>query len=234
MNYCKVMMLIRTKKDNIRGDRVGVGAQAYSCMESGGAECSSGRPNYCTRHRALTYGAEYPDGKGMSYGGYADYNRTNSNFVLKIPHGVSSEAAVPMLCAGVTMFAPLKRHGCRPGNSVGIVGVGGLGHFGILFAKALGTESVVGISRRSDKRDDVLKLGADKYIATSEDADWAKANGQSLDIIICTVSSAKMPLTKYLPLLKVSGMFVQVGAPDDGDLPSHQCMDPVRRGWSQW
>ncbi|KAL7758403.1 hypothetical protein ACKLNR_012930 [Fusarium oxysporum f. sp. zingiberi] len=206
-------------KDIRVGDRVGVGAQAYSCMDSDCAECSSGRPNYCARNRALTYGAVYPDGKGMSYGGYADYNRTNSNFVVKIPDGLSSEAAAPMLCAGVTMFAPLKRHGCGPGKAVGIIGIGGLGHFGILFAKGLGADKVVGISRRSDKRQDALDLGADQYIATSEDADWAKANARSLDIIICTVSSAKMPLTEYLSLLKVGGMFVQVGAPDDGNLP---------------
>lgn len=205
-------------KDIRVGDRVGVGAQGYSCMQSDCPECSIGRPNYCARSLVMTYGARYPNGD-KSYGGYADYNRTNAKFVFKIPDAVSSEAAAPMLCAGVTMFAPLKRLGCGPGKSVGIIGVGGLGHFGILFAKAMGADRVVGISRKSDKREDSLKLGADHYIATSEDADWAKSNARSLDILICTVSSSKMPLTDYLSLLKVSGTYIQIGAPDDGNLP---------------
>jgi alcohol dehydrogenase (NADP+) len=98
---------------------------------------------------------------------------------------------------------------------VGIVGVGGLGHFGILFAKALGADRVVGISRHNNKRDDVLAMGADAYIATEDDADWAKHHARSLDLIICTVSSPHMPLMKYLQLLRVKGTFIQVGAPED-------------------
>jgi len=125
-----------------------------------------------------------------------------------------------MLCGGITVFSPLKQNGCGPGKTVGIVGVGGLGHFGVLFAKALGADKVVGISRKAEKRDDVLKLGADLYIATDEDADWAKHNAQTLDLIICTVSSEKMPLNKYLSLLKTKGSFIQVGAPDGGKLPA--------------
>jgi alcohol dehydrogenase (NADP+) len=125
-----------------------------------------------------------------------------------------------MLCGGITVFSPLKQNGCGPGKTVGIVGVGGLGHFGVLFAKALGADKVVGISRKAEKRDDVLKLGADQYIATDEDSDWAKHNAQTLDLIICTVSSEKMPLNKYLSLLKTKGTFIQVGAPDGGKLPA--------------
>jgi D-arabinose 1-dehydrogenase-like Zn-dependent alcohol dehydrogenase len=125
-----------------------------------------------------------------------------------------------MLCGGITVYSPLKQNGCGPGKTVGIVGVGGLGHFGVLFAKALGADKVVGISRKAEKRDDVLKLGADEYISTDEDADWAKHNAQSLDLIVCTVSSAKMPLNGYLQLLKTKGTFIQVGAPDGGELPA--------------
>ncbi|KAG9511778.1 GroES-like protein, partial [Aureobasidium melanogenum] len=130
-----------------------------------------------------------------------------------------SAHAAPMLCGGVTVYSPLVRNGCGPGKTVGIVGVGGLGHFGVLFAKALGADRVVGISRKNDKRDDVLKLGADKYIATGEDKDWASENARTLDLIICTVSSEKMPMSEYLSLLKVGGTFIQVGAPDGGNLP---------------
>jgi alcohol dehydrogenase (NADP+) len=93
-----------------------------------------------------------------------------------------------------------------------VVGVGGLGHFAILFAKALGADEVVGISRKAAKKEEVLQLGANKYIATDDDKDWAADNRRSLDLIISTVSSEKkMPLTDYLSLLKTHGTHIQVG-----------------------
>lgn len=201
------------------GDRVGVGAQGRSCLQSDCPECSAGLENHCARARVDTYGSVYPDGEGKSYGGYADYNRTNGRFVFKIPDSLPSELAAPMLCAGITVYSPLKNNGCGPGKTVGIVGIGGLGHFGILFAKALGADRVVGISRKSAKRDEVLELGADQYIATDDDERWAKKNARTLDLIVSTVSSEKMPLTDYLSLLKVGGTYIQVGAPDGGNLP---------------
>lgn len=202
------------------GDRVGVGAQARSCLSADCAECSTGKENYCGRGNVGTYGSVYPKGEGKSYGGYATHNRTNAHFVVPIPAGLDSADAAPMLCGGITVYSPLKKNGCGPGKTVGIVGVGGLGHFGVLFAKALGAAKVVAISRKADKREDSLKLGADLYIATGEDENWAKENARSLDLIISTVSSAKMPLTEYLGLLKVEGTFVQVGAPDGGEFPA--------------
>jgi alcohol dehydrogenase (NADP+) len=111
----------------------------------------------------------------MSYGGYANYHRCPSHFVFKIPDAIPSADAAPMLCGGITVYSPLKDNGCGPGKRVGIIGVGGLGHFGVLYAKALGADRVVGISRRNDKREDVLKMGADEYIATEEDKNWNKA-----------------------------------------------------------
>lgn len=124
-----------------------------------------------------------------------------------------------VLCGGITVFSPLKANGCGPGKKVGIVGVGGLGHFAVLFAKALGADEVVGISRKKTKEPEVLKLGADRYIATDDDKDWATSNARSLDLIICTASSGKMPLDGYLKLLAVGGTLIQVGAPDAGELP---------------
>lgn len=128
------------------------------------------------------------------------------------------------------MYSPLKNYGCGPGKTVGIVGVGGLGHFGVLFAKALGADKVVGISRKADKRDDVLALGADQYISTDADKDWAKHNAQTLDLIVCTVSSEKMPLNEYLSLLKTKGTFIQVGAPDGGNLPAVNAFTLIASG----
>lgn len=161
-----------------------------------------------------TYNGTYPEG-GKSYGGYADYHRAPSHFVVKIPEGLSSEEAAPMLCGGVTVWSPLKSNGCGPGKKVGIVGVGGLGHFGVMFAKALGADKVVGISRKNTKKEDVLKMGADEYISTDDDADWATHHANSLDLIVSTVSSPHMPLMGYLGLLRTRGRFIQVGAPED-------------------
>ncbi|KAF7561075.1 hypothetical protein G7046_g3083 [Stylonectria norvegica] len=201
------------------GDRVGVGAQARSCLKSDCPECSSGLENYCNRARVDTYGSVYPDDIGKSYGGYADYNRTNARFVFKIPEGLPSEYAAPLMCGGVTMYSPLSLNGCGPGKNVAIVGVGGLGHFGILFAKALGASKVVGISRKAEKREQALEIGADLYIATDEDENWVKDNKRSIDLMVSTISSDKMPMADYLSLLKVGGTFIQVGAPDGGNLP---------------
>lgn len=192
------------------GDRVGVGAQARSCLKPDCDDCSSGLENHCV-HTVNTYGSIYPGDEGKSYGGYADYNRTNGHFVIPIPEGLDSADAAPMLCGGITVFSPLQQYGCGPGKKVGIVGVGGLGHFAVLFAKALGADKVVGISRKADKRDDVLQLGADEYIATDDEKDWYQKHRRSLDLIICTVSSEKMPLENYLMLLKTKGTFIQVG-----------------------
>lgn len=92
------------------------------------------------------------------------------------------------------------------------MGVGGLGHFGVIFAKALGADKVVGVSRKAAKKDEVLQLGADAYIATDDDEKWSETEAGSLDLIVSTVSSAKMPLDGYLKLLKVGGTLVQVGS----------------------
>jgi alcohol dehydrogenase (NADP+) len=97
-----------------------------------------------------------------------------------------------MLCGGVTVYSPLKNSGCGPGKSVGIIGLGGLGHFGVLFAKALGADKVVAISRKKEKESDALALGADAYIATDDEPDWESKYARSLDIVLSTVSSAKV------------------------------------------
>lgn len=165
----------------------------------------------------------------MSYGGYANYHRADSRFTFKIPDEIPSEEAAPMLCGGITIYSPLVDNGCGPGKTVGIIGVGGIGHFGILFAKALGADKVVAISRRGSKREDALKLGADEYIATDEEADWTSKHSRSLDLIVSTVSSPNMPLEGYLSVLKPKGAFIQIGLPDD-KLPSVNAFAFVMKG----
>jgi len=215
-------------KKNIKvGDRVGVGAQNASCLRPDCEECQNGLENHCQR-MVGTFASPFPDGT-MSYGGYADYHRAHHHMVMKIPDQIPSDEAAPMLCGGITLYSPLKNNGCGPGKKVGIIGVGGLGHFGVMFAKALGADKVVGISRKGDKRDDVLKMGADEYIATDEDENWASKNSRSLDLIVCTVSSPKMPLMDYLQLLRVKGTFIMVGAPED-KLPDMNAFAFIAKG----
>lgn len=177
------------------GDRVGVGAQSDSCQGRLGdcPECAMGWEQYCQKKFVGTYSSIHLNG-GKSYGGYSLYNRAPSHFVVKIPDAISSADAAPMLCGGVTLYSPLMHNGCGPGKRVGIIGVGGLGHFGVLFAKALGADKVVAISRKASKSEDTLKMGAHLYIATDDEPDWAKKYARSLDIIVCTVSSAKVCL----------------------------------------
>lgn len=199
------------------GDRVGVGAQNDSCRGRLGdcEECAAGLENYCRVKNVGTYNSRHLNGD-KSYGGYALYHRAPSHFVVKIPDEITSAEAAPMLCGGVTTYAPLKFHGAGPGKSVGIIGLGGLGHFGVMWAKALGADKVVVISRSSSKKNDALAMGADGFIATDEEKDWAKKYASTLDLIVSTVSSTSMPLTGYMNLLRLDGTLVQVGAPEDG------------------
>ena len=177
-----------------------------------------------------TYGDRYPTGS-ISYGGFADYCRHNSYSVFSIPNGLASEDAAVMLCAGSTVYEPLKEHGAGPNTRVGIVGLGGLGHLGVLFAKAMGCEWVVAFSRSQAKQESALKLGADEYIATAEQEDWAERHASTLDLIICTVSGPGMPLQEYLGLLRPKGRFCQVGIPEE-PLPSLDAMKLVLNGTS--
>jgi alcohol dehydrogenase (NADP+) len=201
------------------GDRVGVGAQSSSCLRPDCAECADDNEQHCQNAMVGTYNSKYPGNIGKSYGGYADYWRGPSHFVFKIPDELSSEDAAPMLCAGITTCSPLMRNGAGPGKKVGIVGIGGLGHYGVMFAKALGCEKIVAISRTSAKKQDALKMGATDFIATDEDKDWATEHAGSLDLIVSTVSSPKMSFVEYLTLLRVNGQFIQVGAPEDSIPP---------------
>ena len=197
------------------GDRVGVGAQSGACMNQKGdcTNCADGQENYCQVQSTGTYNSKWPSGE-KSYGGYAKYWRGASTHVIPIPDGVDSSEAAPMLCGGVTLYSPLKANGCGPGKRVGIVGIGGLGHFGLLWAKALGADKVVAISRTDAKKEDAFKMGADDFIATAEEG-YEKKYANSLDLIVSTVSGPGLPLTSYLSLLDIGGQFIQVGAPED-------------------
>ncbi|OAA64394.1 Alcohol dehydrogenase superfamily, zinc-type [Niveomyces insectorum RCEF 264] len=192
------------------GQRVGVGAQSYACLEC--RQCKNDNETYC-RHQLDTYGAVWPDTGIVSQGGYASHVRTHEHWVFPIPDGLSSNEAAPMLCAGLTAYSPLVRNGCGPGKKVGVVGLGGIGHFGVLFAKALGAE-VWAISRTHAKEADARKMGADGFLATA-DADWAAPHAMTFDLILNTANSFdQFDFSAYLSLLDVHGRWISVGLPE--------------------
>lgn len=195
------------------GDRVGVGAQCDSdCNHPDPCQaCKDKTDNHC-EHRIETYFDTNPETGFHTKGGNASHVRLNSYYAFKIPDNLESEYAAPLLCGGLTGFSPLIQNNVGPGSKVGIVGIGGIGHMAILFAKALGAE-VTAISRSRSKYDDAKKLGADHYVATGEPEDL-KNHRRTLDLIVNTGSSfSKSAVTEILNLLKPRGKFVYITAP---------------------
>ncbi len=190
------------------GDRAGIGVLVNSCGEC--EYCRAGTEQYCAR-TVGTYGSVDHDG-AITYGGYARQAIARERFVAAIPDALALDAAAPLLCAGVTVFSPLRHWGAGPGMSVAIVGMGGLGHMAVKFARALGCARVTVLSHSAAKREDALTFGADDFIVTSEpDAFTAARN--TFDLIINTVSS-NLNLSDYLGTLRVGGTMCTVGLPD--------------------
>ncbi|MEW9873175.1 NAD(P)-dependent alcohol dehydrogenase [Arthrobacter sp. HS15c] len=189
------------------GDRVGVGCFVDSCREC--ANCREGEQQYCLQGATSTYNSYGRDGLPTA-GGYSTHIVVDENYVLSIPDGICLEAAAPLLCAGITMYSPLRNWRAGPGKRVAILGMGGLGHMGVKIAAAMGAEVTV-LSQSLKKREDALRLGAQRYYATSEPATFEHLKGQ-LDLIINTVS-ADIDVDAYLGLLALGGTMVLVGLP---------------------
>lgn len=189
------------------GDRVGVGCMVDSCGEC--AMCKDGEEQFCERGAVMTYGATGYDGE-VTRGGYSQSVVVSERFVCTIPDGVSLEEAAPLLCAGITTYAPLKRWGAGPGKQVAVVGLGGLGHMGVKLAAALGAEVTV-LSRTLTKAEDGKAFGATDQRATGDPATFEELTGR-FDLIINTVS-ADLPMADYLSLLRPFGAMVNVGLP---------------------
>lgn len=151
------------------GDRAGVGAQIFSCLKHDCRFCTTDNENYCP-HQVDTYNAEYPDGI-KTMGGYSTAITANTRFVFPIPDEIESKDVCSMFCAGLTVYSPLVRNGITlaegKGKKVGVVGLGGLGHYAVLFAKALGAEVYV-FSHSNSKEEDARKMGADHFVVTSD------------------------------------------------------------------
>ncbi|EMD37733.1 hypothetical protein CERSUDRAFT_105645 [Gelatoporia subvermispora B] len=192
------------------GDRVGVGAQIGSCLQC--RACKSHYENYCPK-AIDTYNAEYPDGI-VTQGGYATAIRAHERYVFPIPDEIESRHAATMMCAGLTVYSPLKTWGAGPGKKVGIMGIGGLGHYAVMWAKAMGAE-VYAFTHDPSKIGDCQKLGADHVIDMTEKEFWKPLAG-TLDLIISTIDvfEKNMPLSSYLSMLYVHGKFITCGIPD--------------------
>ncbi|MGW5767838.1 NAD(P)-dependent alcohol dehydrogenase [Streptomyces longwoodensis] len=192
------------------GDRVGVGCMVDSCRECD--NCKAGQEQYCTGGGMVgTYNALDKNGE-PTYGGYARAIVVDENYVVRIPDGLSLDVAAPLLCAGITTYSPLKHWNAGPGKKVAVLGMGGLGHMAVKIAHALGAEVTV-LSQSLRKKDDGLKLGADRYYATSDPKTFEELAG-SFDLILSTVS-APLDFGAFLSLLKTDGALVNVGAPEE-------------------
>jgi alcohol dehydrogenase (NADP+) len=190
------------------GDHVGVGCMVNSCGIC--SSCKAGLEQYCKNGATFTYNSIDKDGT-PTLGGYSQAVVVNENFVVNIPDSLSLDAAAPLLCAGITLFSPLRHWKAGPGTRLAIVGLGGLGHVGVKLGAALGAEVTV-LSQSLKKMEDGLRLGASHYYATA-DRDTFKKLRNNFDLILNTVSS-NLSLGYYLNLLDVGGTLVELGMPE--------------------
>lgn len=190
------------------GDRVGVGCFVDSCREC--AQCRAGEEQYCVKGMVGTYNAIGRDGE-PTQGGYSGAIVVDENYVLHIPDSLPLDAAAPLLCAGITLYSPLRHWNTGPGTRVAVIGLGGLGHMGVKLAHAMGAHVTV-LSQSLKKMEDGLRLGADEYYATSDPETFTTLRS-SFDLILNTVS-ANLNLGRYLGLLALDGTMVELGMPE--------------------
>ena len=194
------------------GNKVGVGCFVDSCRTC--AECKRGLEQYCSVATVWTYNARDKEGQ-PTYGGYSDRIVVDENYVLRMPENIPLDACAPLLCAGITLYSPLRHWQAGPGKKVAIVGLGGLGHMGVKLAHAMGAEVTV-LSQSLKKQADAKRLGADHFHATQDPETFTKLKN-SFDLIINTVA-AKIDWNQYLNLLEIDGTMVLVGLPEK-DVP---------------
>ncbi len=181
------------------GQRVGIGYQANSC---GICEwCQKGEQQLCAKMQPTCLGRN---------GGYAQCIRVNWRFAVPVPDGLDSENVAPLLCAGITVYSPLRNFGVRPASRVGIIGIGGLGHLGIQFARAFGAE-VTAFSTSKDKEEEAKQLGAHNFVNTRDTGALKKVAG-SFDLLMTTVN-ADQDWAGYVSALRPRGKLVFLGVP---------------------
>ncbi|OCJ05776.1 hydroxyacid dehydrogenase [Agrobacterium sp. 13-626] len=208
------------------GDRVGVGCFVNSCTT-----CATRDLDYEHYMPGLvqTYNDVEADGETPTYGGYSDSIVVKEGYVLSFPDNIPLDAGAPLLCAGITLYSPLRHWKAGPGKKIAVVGMGGLGHMGVKLAHAMGADVTV-LSQTLSKKEDGFKLGADHYYATSDAETFTKLAG-SFDLILNTVGTA-IDWNAYLNLLKYDGSMVLLGVPEHA-VPVHAfSIIPGRRSLS--
>lgn len=190
------------------GDLAGVGVFIDSCRDC--TNCAKGLEQYCENGMTPTYNGFERDGVTPTMGGYSDGYVVDENYAVRIPRNLDLAAVAPLLCAGITLYSPLKHWKTGPGKKVAIMGLGGLGHMGVKFAHALGAEVTV-LSHSPVKESDARNLGADHFVVTT-DPDQLKLVKGKFDLILDTVS-AEHDINQYLSLLTTDGTLVVIGLP---------------------
>lgn len=190
------------------GESIGVGVFVDSCRKC--ASCNAGLEQYCVEGMTGTYNAYERDGKTIALGGYSNKFVIDEDYAVHVPSNLDPAGVAPLMCAGVTLYSPLKNWNAGPGKKVGVMGLGGLGHMGVKFAHALGAETTV-FSHSPEKEADAKRMGADHFILTKDAKELDKYK-QSYDLILNTVS-ADLDLEPYLQLLKLDGTLVVIGLP---------------------
>ena len=197
------------------GDMAGVGCMVDSCRDCD--PCRRDLEQFCQKGAAFTYNGTEMDRKTPTYGGYSTQVVVDERFTLKVPDGLDPAGVAPLLCAGITTYSPLRQWNCKPGDKVGVVGLGGLGHMAVKLAASMGAEvTMLSTSRR--KEEDARRLGAKGFALTSDEETFKKLAG-AFDLIINTIS-APHDYNQYLGMLKVQGTMVLVGVPPEA-VPVH-------------
>jgi alcohol dehydrogenase (NADP+) len=190
------------------GDLVGVGCIVDSCRQCG--SCHDGLEQYCERGFTGTYNSPEPQTGTMTYGGYSDHIVVDQRYVLRIPASLDAAGAAPLLCAGITTYSPLRYWKVGAGQTVGVVGLGGLGHMAIKLARAMGARVVL-FTTSPGKAEDARRLGADDVVISTE-REQMKRYSNKLDFVLNTVA-APHKLDAFLRLLKRDATMTLVGAP---------------------
>ncbi|MGD9562964.1 MAG: NAD(P)-dependent alcohol dehydrogenase [Pyrinomonadaceae bacterium] len=190
------------------GDIAGIGCFIDSCREC--PSCKGGQEQFCAKQAAYTYNGTEMDRVTKTYGGYSNNYVIDENYALKVKAEGDLSGIAPLMCAGITTYSPLKRFKVGPGQKVGIVGLGGLGHMGVKIAKAMGAEVTI-FSTSPSKEADAKALGADHFVVTSDPANLAPLAG-TFNMILDTVS-ADHDVNPYINLLGLNGAMVVVGVP---------------------
>lgn len=189
------------------GEVVGVGCMVESCKQC--HSCDEGLEQYCENGFTGTYNSTKSKYGGVTYGGYSEKIVVEEDFVLSVPRNLPLEKVAPLLCAGITTWSPLRHWGIKKGDKVGVIGLGGLGHMGVKFAKAMGAH-VVMITTSESKGADAMKLGADEVLI-SKDTLQMKQHFYTFDFLLNTIPVAH-DVNPYLLLLKLDKTMCMVGA----------------------